>query len=94
MNRLLRTSAVAESNDKELEYQKARRQSKLRLLTLLVLFDLLLLAAVLLSFQQKEFIDRIQVLEKTREVIVTVIIQQTVTSTRVVTEILPYGSAD
>lgn len=94
MNRLLRTFAVAESNSKELEYQKARRQSKLRLLTLLVLFDLLLLAAVLLSFQQKEYIDRVQVLEKTREVIVTVIIQQTVTSTRVVTEILPYGSAD
>jgi|GEM_PF-6951477 len=96
MNKLLRVREIgAFLNGPTLdERQKARRQSKLRLFILLVLFDILFLAAVLLSFQEKEYIEHIEHLERTREVIVTVIIEQTVTSTRVVTEIVPYGAAE
>ncbi|MBN1935904.1 MAG: hypothetical protein JW934_14635 [Anaerolineae bacterium] len=76
------------------ERQTARRKSKLRLLALLIFFDVLLIAAVLLSFQEKEYIDQVERLEQTREVIVTVMVEQTITSTRVVTEIVPYGSVE
>lgn len=76
------------------EQQVARRKSKFRLLSLLILFDILLIVAVLLSFQAKEYVDQIEQLEKTREVIVTVMVEQQIISTRVVTEIVPYGSEE
>ncbi len=74
------------------ERRSAHRQSRLRLLTLLVLFDVMLIAAVLLSFQAKEYVDQVELLKQTREVIVTVMVEQQIIHTHVVTEIVPYGS--
>lgn len=69
-------------------------RSKWRLLGLLVLFDLLLIAAVLLSFQETELIREETTLRQTREVFDVQIREQVVTHTTFVTEIIPYGSAD
>jgi hypothetical protein len=72
--------------------QTRARQTKLRLLGLLFLFDALLIAAVLLSFQETELAEEVIRLEQTREVFSTVIIQEIITHTTVITEIVPYGS--
>lgn len=74
------------------ERQASIRKSRLRLLGLLFLFDVLLIAAVLLSFQQSELIEQVTQLEKTREVVVTVIVEQANITTKIITEVLPYGA--
>ncbi len=77
---------------KETERQSGVRKSKLRLLGLLFLFDALLISAVLLSFQEADLVEQVITLEKTREVYATVIIEQIITDTIVITQVVPYGS--
>lgn len=72
--------------------QEIVRQTRVRLFWLLFLFDVLLIAAVLLSFQEPELIEEVIQLEETREVYETRIIKQTVTHIQVITEVVPYGS--
>ena len=69
-------------------------RSKWRLLGLLILFDLLLISAMLLSFQETELIQEETTLRQTREVFDVQIRQQVITHTTLVTQIVPYGSAD
>jgi hypothetical protein len=64
----------------------------LRLVALLILFDALLIAAVLLSFQRAELAEEEVTLLQTREVYDVNFLEQVVTHTTVVTEIIPYGS--
>ena len=64
----------------------------MRLVALLILFDALLIAAVLLSFQRAELAEEEVTLLQTREVYDVNILEQVVTHTNVITEIVPYGS--
>lgn len=68
------------------------RQGRWRLLVLLLLFDVLLVATVLLSFQGNELIEEEVTLLQTRQVYDVEIRQQVVTRTTVITRIIPYGS--
>lgn len=70
------------------------RQGRARLLGLLLLFDALLIIALMLSYQETELVERVIELEKTRQVYETVIVQQTITQTQVITEVVPYGSVE
>jgi hypothetical protein len=74
--------------------QTRARSGRLRLLGLLVLFDILLIAAVVLSFQRAELVEEVIELEQTREVYATVIIEQVITNTTVITQVIPYGSVE
>jgi hypothetical protein len=69
-------------------------RSQWRLLGLLILFDLLLIAAMLLSFQETELIQEETTLRQTREVFDVQVRQQVITHTTLVTQIVPYGSAN
>jgi hypothetical protein len=69
-------------------------RSKWRLLGLLFLFDMLLIIAVLLSFQETELVGEEVDLYQTRQVYEVQIHEQIVTDTLVITEIVPYGSRD
>ena len=76
---------------------RARRRGngspgKLRLIALLILFDTLLIAAVLLSFQRAELVEEEVTLLQTREVYDISFSEQVITRTTVITEIIPYGS--
>ena len=66
--------------------------AKMRLVALLILFDALLIAAVLLSFQRAELVEEEVTLLQTREVYDVNVLEQVVTHTTVITEIIPYGS--
>ena len=66
--------------------------AKLRLVALLILFDALLVAAVLLSFQRTELVEEEVTLLQTREVYDVSVLEQVITHTTVITEIIPYGS--
>ena len=70
------------------------RGSRLRLLGLFVLFDALLIVAVLLSFQTTELVHEEVTLEQTREVYDIQITEQVITHTTVITQIMPYGWAE
>jgi len=70
---------------------EAVRQSRWRLLVLLILFDVLLIVAVLLSFQGTELIEEEITLEETREVYDVEIRTLIITNTQVITKIVPYG---
>ncbi len=63
-----------------------------RLIALLVLFDALLIAAVLLSFQAADLVEEERTLLETRTFYEIVYRDQLVTQTQVITHILPYGS--
>jgi hypothetical protein len=68
-------------------------RSRWRLLGLLVLFDVLLIAAILLSLRESELkVEEIELLQ-TREVYDVQIREQVITNTTVITEVVPYGSA-
>jgi hypothetical protein len=58
---------------------------------LFVLFDALLIVAVLLSFQTNELVHEEITLEQTREVYDIRITEQVITHTTVITQIMPYG---
>jgi hypothetical protein len=68
------------------------RRGRKRLLALLFLFDALLIVATLLSFQNAELIEEERMLQETREVYEIVYRNQVVTTTTVITEVVPYGS--
>jgi len=68
------------------------RSGRLRLLALLILFDALLVTAVVLSFQRAELMEEEVTLIQTREVHDISIRQQVITHTEVITQIIPYGS--
>ena len=72
--------------------ERAIQRGRLRLLALLVLFDLLLVVAVVLSFQATELIEEEITLQQTRQVYDVEIRRQVITDTTVVTKIIPYGS--
>ena len=74
-----------------LEQRQNARQSRLRLLGLFLLFDALLIVAVLLSFQGTELIQQEVILKQTRAVYAIQISEQVITHTTVYTEIMPYG---
>ena len=74
-----------------LEEKQNARGSRLRLNGLFVLFDALLIVAVLLSFQTTELVHQEVTLEQTREVYDIQITEQVITHTTVVTQIMPYG---
>ena len=74
------------------ESQKARA-SRLRLLGLFVVFDVLLIVAVLLSFQQTELVHQEVILLQTREVYDIQVNEQVITHTTVITQVMPYGWA-
>jgi hypothetical protein len=63
-----------------------------RLIALLVLFDALLIAAVLLSFQAADLVEEERTLLETRTFYEIIYRDQLVTQTEVITRILPYGS--
>jgi hypothetical protein len=72
--------------------REVARQGRRRLLTLLFLFDALLIVATLLSFQETELIEERHDLLETRTVYDIEIREQVITNTDVITEIIPYGS--
>jgi hypothetical protein len=74
-----------------LEDKKPTRGNRLRLLGLFLLFDALLLVAVLLSFQTTELVAEQVTLTQTREVYDIQIAEQVITYTTVITQIMPYG---
>ena len=74
-----------------LEERQNARGSRLRLIGLFVLFDALLIVAVLLSFQTSELVHQEITLEQTREVYEIRITEQVITHTTVITQIMPYG---
>jgi hypothetical protein len=67
------------------------RGSRLRLLGLFVLFDILLIVAVLLSFQGSELVQEEVTLTQTRQVYDIRIAEQVITHTIVITQVMPYG---
>ena len=77
-----------------LEERQNAHGSRLRLLGLFVLFDALLIVAVLLSFQTTELVHEEVTLEQTREVYDIQITEQVITHTTVITQIMPYGWAE
>ena len=70
------------------------RQNRFRLVGLLLLFDALLIAAVVLSFQTSELVEEEVTLRQTREVYDVEIRELVITSTQIITEIVPYGSVE
>jgi hypothetical protein len=68
------------------------RRGRKRLLALLILFDTLLIAATVLSFQNAELVEHEQTIEETRAVYEVLYHQQPVTVTTIITQIVPYGS--
>jgi hypothetical protein len=62
------------------------------LIALLCLFDALLIAAVLLSFQTSDLVEEEQMLVETRTVYDILYREQTVVQTETITYVLPYGS--
>ena len=67
---------------------RARR----RLIALLCLFDALLIAAVLVSFQATDLVEEERTLVETRTVYEILYQDLTITRTEVITQMLPYGS--
>jgi len=63
-------------------------------LGLFFLFDVLLIVAVLLSFQGAELIQEEVTLKQTREVYDIQVREQVITHTIVVTKVMPYGWAE
>jgi hypothetical protein len=74
-----------------LQERQSARQSRLRLLGLFLLFDALLVVAVLLSFQGTELIHEEVTLRQTREVFDIRVTEQVITHTTVITQVMPYG---
>jgi len=72
--------------------ERLTQRGRLRLLALFVLFDVLLVVAVVLSFQATELIEEETTLQQTREVYDVEIRQQIITDTTVITQVIPYGS--
>lgn len=68
--------------------ERARR----RLIALLCLFDALLIAAVLLSFQTTDLIEEERTLLETRTSYEILYRDQVITQTEVITHLLPHGS--
>ena len=62
------------------------------MLGLLFLFDVLLIAAVILSFQETELVEEEVTLRQTRQVYDVQIHELVVTDTVIITQIVPYGS--
>jgi hypothetical protein len=58
---------------------------------LFVLFDALLIVAVLLSFQGSELVQEEVTLVQTRQVYDIQITEQVITQTTVITKVMPYG---
>ena len=71
--------------------QSARR-SRWRSLGLLILFDVLLVVMVVLSFQSTELVEEEVELRQTREVYEVQVHQQVITQTVIITEVIPHGS--
>lgn len=69
------------------------RRSRWRLLGLFFLFDVLLIASLVLSFQGTEFREEEVTLRRTREVYDVQIREQVITHTTVITQTVPYGSS-
>ena len=63
-----------------------------RLIALMCLFDALLIAAVLLSFQSTDLVEEERMLVETRTVYEVLYRDQTITETQIITHLLPYGS--
>ena len=63
------------------------------MLGLFVVFDVLLIVAVLLSFQQTELVHQEVILLQTREVYDIQVNEQVITHTTVITQVMPYGWA-
>ena len=63
-----------------------------RLAVLLLLFDALLIAAVLLSFQATDLVEQEHTLLATRTYYEVLYQTQVITQTEVITHLLPYGS--
>ena len=74
-----------------LEERQSFRGSRLRLLGLFVLFDILLIVAMLLSFQRTELIHKEVTLIQTREVYDIQVTEQVITHTTVITQVMPHG---
>jgi hypothetical protein len=70
---------------------RSARWGRVRLLGLFFLFDVLLVVAVLLSFQGAELIQEEVTLKQTREVYDIQVREQVITHTIVVTQVMPYG---
>jgi uncharacterized membrane protein YidH (DUF202 family) len=87
LSRLTPSGTVAPSADRQ-----AINQSRKRLIALLILFDAVLIAATLLSFQQAELIEEEVTLLQTKEVTDILNQDQVFTTTTAITEIIPYGS--
>ena len=74
-----------------LEEGRSARWSRVRLLGLFFLFDVLLIVAVLLSFQGAELIQEEITLKQTREVYDIQVREQVITRTVFITQVMPYG---
>jgi len=73
------------------QWQRVHR-SRWRSLGLLILFDVLLVVMVILSFQRTELVQEEVELRQTREVYDIQVHQQVVTQTVIITEVVPHGS--
>ncbi|MDY7040808.1 MAG: hypothetical protein SVX38_08085 [Chloroflexota bacterium] len=65
---------------------------RMRFVVLILLFNVLLISTLLLALQQGELRREVITLQATRMVYDELIRTETITRTRVVTEIIPYGS--
>lgn len=69
------------------------RRGRWRSLGLLILFDVLLVVMVVLSFQKTELVQEEVELRQTREVYDIEVHHQVITQTVIMTEVIPYGTA-
>ena len=76
----------------KLAQRQGVRQSRRRLLGLLIMFDILLVVMVVLSFQRTELVQEEVELRQTREVYDVQIHQQVITQTVIITQVVPHGS--
>ena len=91
LDRLLSAARASQSPDAAKE-GTPRNRARRRLIALLCLFDALLIAAVLLSFQATDLVEEERILLETRTVYEILYLDQTVTHTEIITQLLPYGS--
>lgn len=92
MTRMHRQSGLQNGLNHDSAQWQGVRRSRWRSLGLLILFDVLLVVMVVLSFQETELVQEEVELRQTREVYDIEVHHQVITQTVIMTEVIPYGS--
>jgi hypothetical protein len=65
---------------------------RMRFIILIIVFNILLISTLLLALQQGELKSEIITLQATRMVYEELILTETITQTRTITQVIPYGA--